>query len=41
MKDNFKVILVFSLCCLIWGSTWLGIKASLFSLTPFYSVGFR
>ena len=29
------------MCCLIWGSTWLGIKASLYSLTPFYSVGFR
>lgn len=41
MKENIKVILVFALCCLIWGSTWLGIKASLFSLTPFYSVGFR
>jgi putative membrane protein PagO len=38
---NIKEVLVFSLCCLIWGSTWLGIKASLFSLTPFYSVGFR
>ena len=41
MKDNIKIILVFSLCCLIWGSTWLGIKVSLVSLTPFYSVGFR
>jgi len=41
LKENIKVILVFALCCLIWGSTWLGIKASLFSLTPFYSVGFR
>lgn len=41
MKDNIKIILVFALCCLIWGSTWLGIKASLFSLSPFYSVGFR
>jgi drug/metabolite transporter (DMT)-like permease len=38
---GIKVILVFALCCLIWGSTWLGIKASLYSLTPFYSVGFR
>jgi drug/metabolite transporter (DMT)-like permease len=41
LKENIKVIAVFALCCLIWGSTWLGIKASLFSLTPFYSVGFR
>ncbi len=41
MKDSIKIISIFALCCLIWGSTWLGIKASLYSLTPFYSVGFR
>ena len=41
MKDSIKIFSVFALCCLIWGSTWLGIKASLYSLTPFYSVGFR
>jgi len=41
LKDSIKIFSVFALCCLIWGSTWLGIKASLYSLTPFYSVGFR
>lgn len=41
MKESLKVISVYALCCLIWGSTWLAIKASLYSLTPLYSVGFR
>jgi drug/metabolite transporter (DMT)-like permease len=41
LRDSFKIISVYAICCLIWGSTWLGIKASLYSLSPFYSVGFR
>ncbi|MBK7630675.1 MAG: EamA family transporter [Ignavibacteriales bacterium] len=36
-----KIILVYVLLCLIWGSTWLAIKASLESLTPFISLGSR
>lgn len=41
MKESVKVLLVFGLICLIWGSTWLGIKASLESLSPMFSAGFR
>lgn len=36
-----KILLVYILLCLIWGSTWLAIKASLESLTPFISGGSR
>jgi len=36
-----KIILVYLILCLIWGSTWLGIRASLESLSPFISSGFR
>jgi drug/metabolite transporter (DMT)-like permease len=41
LRDSLKVIFVFALCCLIWGSTWLAIKIGLFSLTPLFSSGFR
>lgn len=41
MNEKVKIILVFSLICLIWGSTWLAIRIGLESLTPFYSSGFR
>ncbi len=41
MKEKIKDIIVFSMICLIWGSTWLAIKTSLFSLTPMFSAGFR
>jgi drug/metabolite transporter (DMT)-like permease len=41
LKEGVKVLLVFGLICLIWGSTWLGIKASLESLSPMFSAGFR
>ncbi len=42
MKSTpLKIILVYVLLCLIWGSTWLAIRASLESLTPFISLGFR
>jgi drug/metabolite transporter (DMT)-like permease len=41
LKESVKVVLVFSAICLIWGSTWLGIKASLESLSPMFSAGFR
>lgn len=36
-----KIILGYALICLIWGSTWLAIRASLESLTPFISGGSR
>lgn len=36
-----KIILGYVLICLIWGSTWLAIRASLESLTPFISGGSR
>lgn len=36
-----RIFLVYLLLCLIWGSTWLAIRASLESLTPFISDGFR
>jgi drug/metabolite transporter (DMT)-like permease len=32
---------VFTACCLIWGSTWLAIKAGLETLPPFTFVGLR
>jgi drug/metabolite transporter (DMT)-like permease len=42
MKSTpLKIILVYALLCLIWGSTWLAIRASLESLTPFISIGAR
>ena len=40
-KDGIKIILVFSLLCLIWGSTWLVIRVSLESLSPLFSAAFR
>lgn len=40
-SSSLKIILVYVLLCLIWGSTWLAIRASLESLTPFISLGSR
>jgi putative membrane protein PagO len=40
-KDTIKIILVYTLACLIWGSTWMAIRVGLDSLTPFISVGLR
>jgi drug/metabolite transporter (DMT)-like permease len=36
-----KILVVYILLCLIWGSTWLAIRLGLDSLTPFMSAGFR
>lgn len=36
-----KIIFVYILLCVIWGSTWMAIRASLESLTPFISLGSR
>lgn len=42
MKSSaLKVVSIYILLCLIWGSTWLAIKISLESFTPFISGGFR
>lgn len=41
MSEKVKIVLVFSLICSIWGSTWLAIRIGLESLTPLYSSGFR
>jgi drug/metabolite transporter (DMT)-like permease len=42
MKSTpLRIFLVYLLLCLIWGSTWLAIRASLESLTPFISLGSR
>jgi drug/metabolite transporter (DMT)-like permease len=40
-KETLKIILVYALACLIWGSTWMAIRVGLDSLTPFISVGLR
>ncbi|HCY76275.1 MAG TPA: multidrug DMT transporter permease [Ignavibacteriales bacterium] len=36
-----RIFLIYVLLCLVWGSTWLAIRASLESLTPFISGGIR
>jgi drug/metabolite transporter (DMT)-like permease len=36
-----KIISVYIMLCLIWGSTWLAIRLGLDSLTPFISAGLR
>lgn len=40
-SSTAKIIAIYLLLCLIWGSTWMGIRASLESLTPFISSGIR
>lgn len=42
MSKNFvKIISVYAVACLIWGSTWMFIRISLDSFTPFLSAGLR
>lgn len=41
MNQRVKIILVFSLICFIWGSTWLAIRIGLETLTPLFSSGLR
>src|SRR5437016_3297819 len=36
-----RALLLYSLCCVIWGSTWLVIKIGLADLPPFRFAGFR
>lgn len=40
-NDKLKIVLIFCLLCLAWGSTWGVIKLGLESLTPFISIGIR
>lgn len=40
-STTLKILVVYSALCLIWGSTWMTIKAGLSSLTPFLSGGSR
>lgn len=41
MQSSRLPWVVFSACCLIWGSTWLAIKAGLEAIPPFTFVGLR
>lgn len=41
MNERVKIILVFSLICFIWGSTWLAIRIGLEDMTPMFSSGIR
>jgi drug/metabolite transporter (DMT)-like permease len=38
---GLKVVLIYTILCLIWGSTWLAIRYGLESLTPILSAGIR
>lgn len=40
-NGNARIAGTYILLCLIWGTTWLAIRASLESLTPFMSAGLR
>jgi drug/metabolite transporter (DMT)-like permease len=40
-NDKVKILVIFGLICLAWGSTWSVIKLGLESLTPFISSGSR
>ncbi len=41
MSSGLKIVLVYILLCIIWGSTWLTIRFGLESLTPLFSAGLR
>ena len=41
MNDKLKIILLYILICLIWGTTWLVTRIGLYSLTPLFSAGIR
>lgn len=40
-NEKLKILIIFSLICLAWGSTWGAIRLGLESLTPLMSVGLR
>ncbi len=41
MPKRTGLILSYVLICVIWGTTWLAIKVSIFTLPPFFSAGVR
>ena len=41
MQSNLKTVGIFLLTCLIWGSTWLGIRIGLESTPPIIAAGYR
>lgn len=41
MNEKLKIILLYILICLIWGTTWLVTRIGLNSLTPIFSAGVR
>ncbi len=43
MKETstFKIVIIYSTLCFVWGSTWLAIKMSIESFPPFLSSGLR
>ncbi len=41
VPTGIKIALGYILICLIWGTTWLAIKFSIFTLPPFLSAGIR
>ncbi|MCL5267872.1 MAG: EamA family transporter [Bacteroidetes bacterium] len=40
-NSSLKILFGYILICLIWGTTWLAIKVSIFTLPPFFSAGVR
>jgi len=40
-SEKIKIILGYTLVCLIWGSTWMAIRIGLDSVSPILSAGFR
>ena len=40
-STTIKIFFAYILLCLLWGSTWMVIRASLESLTPYISIGAR
>ncbi len=40
-SDRIRILLGYILICIIWGTTWLAIKISIFTLPPFFSAGVR
>ena len=41
MKQSIRTTLLYSLCCWIWGSTWLAIRFGLEGVPPFVGAGLR
>lgn len=41
LSEKLKIILAYTLICLIWGSTWMAIRIGLETLTPIFSAGLR